>query len=471
MIPINYGDIIGLSLEFGASYSLWVAYGLYDSNEDYITRVSQYSGTGSSYKANIEITSTTAKYISITYRTYGDCNAVIYKNDTEKALKLCNLIGTQLTGILPNYSYPSIDTTAKTFTIPHDSMLLDRRLSSGRVTSTAITYDYSSITSSAVIFTWDIDNSTIKAFAYNASIDYTKFIPICLLRTTQKLVSSCIPIMVDDQLYGVVNIDNIKQGSLWANDNVKGINHRGYTVVAPENTLPAFKLSKDVGFKYVETDVRFTQDGIAVLLHDQTINRTARNADGTTISETINIDSIDYGDVLEYDFGIYKSSTYAGTKIPTFTQFLKACRKLGLQPYIELKVGTQAQIESLVDMTVQCGMKGKCTWISYSETLLTYVKNYADTERIGLIADSYSSTVLTAIDSLKTANNEVFLDLTAVSQVTDSAVTALIADNVPLECLINGNYTIAAANPYITGITTDSGNISQYLYELWNGYL
>ena len=104
-------------------------------------------------------------------------------------------------------------------------------------------------------------------------------------------------------------------------DVVRSINHRGW-YSAPENTIPAYKASKQNGFSIVECDVRFTSDGIPVLLHDATINRTARNADGTTISETISIGSITYSEALEYDFGIYKNAQYAGTKskVATFAQ-------------------------------------------------------------------------------------------------------------------------------------------------------
>ena len=47
---------------------------------------------------------------------------------------------------------------------------------------------------------------------------------------------------------------------------VKSINHRGYSVGAPENTLPAFTMSKKMGFNFVEADVTFTKDGVPDLL-------------------------------------------------------------------------------------------------------------------------------------------------------------------------------------------------------------
>ena len=62
------------------------------------------------------------------------------------------------------------------------------------------------------------------------------------------------------------------------NKTMISVNHRGYSTVAPENTLPAYKLSKKMGFDYVETDVCFTSDNIPVLLHDGTIDRTSNGS-------------------------------------------------------------------------------------------------------------------------------------------------------------------------------------------------
>ena len=100
---------------------------------------------------------------------------------------------------------------------------------------------------------------------------------------------------------------------------VKSVNHRGYGD-APENTLPAFIMSCKKGFEYVECDVALTSDGIPVLLHDDTINRTARNADGSQLSEDVNIKDITYAQAVSYDYGLWKSTEYAGTQIPTFAE-------------------------------------------------------------------------------------------------------------------------------------------------------
>lgn len=242
---------------------------------------------------------------------------------------------------------------------------------------------------------------------------------------------------------------------------IKSINHRGWNNVAPENTLEAFKLSSKNGFKYVETDVCFTSDNVAVLLHDGTINRTARNADGTEIVGDININDITYAQALEYDFGIWKSSAYAGTKIPTLDEFCSLCKKLGLHPYIELKSGygsNQQNIESAVAIAYNHGLKGNCTFISFNATWLNVVKSVDSSARLGFLSGASRDVIqsdITVVEGLKTSTNEVFINA-SLTNLTDTGVEMCISSSIPLE-VYSGNATnILTMHDYITGVTTDN---------------
>lgn len=239
---------------------------------------------------------------------------------------------------------------------------------------------------------------------------------------------------------------------------VKGIAHRGFSSIAPENTLPAYKLAKQRGFFYVETDISFTSDGVPVCLHDATIDRTS---DGNG-----NINDLTWEQVQQYDFGSWKSSAYAGTKIPSFEQFITLCRNIGLHPYIELKNSatyTEAQIQGLVDMVNNLGMKGKVTWISFSSTYLTYVKNYDANARLGFVVSGLSTANITTAQELKTATNEVFIDTSAV---TDAAATLCIDGGLPMEVwTVDNSQTIRNMNRYITGVTSNSLIAGKVLYE------
>lgn len=240
------------------------------------------------------------------------------------------------------------------------------------------------------------------------------------------------------------------------NPNINSVNHRGYNTIAPENTIPAFILSKKKGFAIVETDVQFTQDGVAVLLHDESINRTARNTDGSSISSTINIASITYEQALEYDFGIYKGSAYAGTSIPTFEQFLGLCKRLGLSAYVELKVGTEAQLQSLVALAKKYAMQDRITWISFSATQLNAIKAVDVQARLGYLREGVTDSDAETALSLKSEDNCVFIDA-GYYWMNETMINACKTRDIPLEIwTVNTVNGLNNLDNYISGVTSDS---------------
>ncbi|RYO83122.1 hypothetical protein DL766_004456 [Monosporascus sp. MC13-8B] len=54
----------------------------------------------------------------------------------------------------------------------------------------------------------------------------------------------------------------------------QAIAHRGYSAVAPENTIEAFRRAVKAGAHALETDLRLSRDGVVVLMHDASLKRT-----------------------------------------------------------------------------------------------------------------------------------------------------------------------------------------------------
>lgn len=67
--------------------------------------------------------------------------------------------------------------------------------------------------------------------------------------------------------------------------------HRGGTSSHPENTMPAFQHAIDLGYRYIETDVHATRDGVLLAFHDEELDRVT-DCSGR-------IDQMDYADVAK----------------------------------------------------------------------------------------------------------------------------------------------------------------------------
>ena len=113
--------------------------------------------------------------------------------------------------------------------------------------------------------------------------------------------------------------------------------HRGVCCENPENTMPAFQAAVDQGYAYIELDVGVTKDLQCVTLHDSTINRTARNADGSIIGAALPVAELTYDQLLAYDFGISHHVKFRGTKLPLLEDVLKLGRSSGVKIKIDAK--------------------------------------------------------------------------------------------------------------------------------------
>jgi glycerophosphoryl diester phosphodiesterase len=97
-----------------------------------------------------------------------------------------------------------------------------------------------------------------------------------------------------------------------------GVAHRGASRYAPENTLAAFRLALEHGVPAVECDVRRTQDGHLVVIHDAAVDRTT---DGHGAVGSFALESL-----RSLDAGRWFGPEFAGERIPLIEEVLEAVR-------------------------------------------------------------------------------------------------------------------------------------------------
>ena len=124
------------------------------------------------------------------------------------------------------------------------------------------------------------------------------------------------------------------------------IAHRGYSQVAPENTLPAFKLAKAAGADLVELDYHHTQDGVPVVIHDGELDRTT-DAVVQWGGKNIHVASKTLAELRTLDAGQWFDAKYAGTRLPTLTKALDLIQD-GNLTLIERKAGEAATCVKLL---------------------------------------------------------------------------------------------------------------------------
>lgn len=159
-------------------------------------------------------------------------------------------------------------------------------------------------------------------------------------------------------------------GSLGLNNGVPlTIAHRGDPVAAPENTLPAFEAALRAGIQVLELDLRFSADGHAVLIHDETVDRTT-NGSGLVSEHTL-------AELQQLDAGSWYGSGWAGTSIPTFEQFLPLLQGSRARALIELKgVWSAATLRPVVTAIYRAGVQDRVVLGSFeASTVLALARD------------------------------------------------------------------------------------------------
>nr|WP_092700840.1 glycerophosphodiester phosphodiesterase [Acidovorax soli] len=114
------------------------------------------------------------------------------------------------------------------------------------------------------------------------------------------------------------------------------IAHRGAGKLAPENTMSAFRLGAQYGYRMFECDAKLSADGVLFLLHDATLQRTT-NGHGTG-------GELPWSALSQLDAGSWHSRAGAGESLPTLEALARWCLANHFCLNVEIKPtpGTEA---------------------------------------------------------------------------------------------------------------------------------
>lgn len=157
------------------------------------------------------------------------------------------------------------------------------------------------------------------------------------------------------------------------------IAHRGASGEAPENTMAAFRLAQIQGADAIELDAKLTADGVVVIHHDTTLDRTT-SGNGPLFERT-------WKELSTLDAGRKFEEQFAGESIPTLRQVLE---ELGNSLLINIELTNYSKpwddLPALaVDLVTELRMEKRVLFSSFNPVALWRVKRIAPHIPTGLL--------------------------------------------------------------------------------------
>jgi glycerophosphoryl diester phosphodiesterase len=120
--------------------------------------------------------------------------------------------------------------------------------------------------------------------------------------------------------------------------------HRGACALAPENTLHSFELAITHKADAIELDAKLSRDGVVMVIHDQTVNRTT-DGSGKVMELTLS-------ELKHLDAGSFFGPGYSGEKIPTLDEVFET---VGMRLIVNVELTNykskkDALVEKVVDV-------------------------------------------------------------------------------------------------------------------------
>jgi len=194
-------------------------------------------------------------------------------------------------------------------------------------------------------------------------------------------------------------------------DNCEGVAHRGGSVLAPENTLAAFRHALSLSVDAIELDVQMSHDGHPIVFHDETVEKLTNGQ----------------GNVLDLDLTYLRTLNAAAhfpggwsqaEQIPTLSEVLDLAHADNRRVYIEIKPSKRGDVygrypgiaEAVTHEVLAADMLEHVLIMSFDWEILPQVKMLAPGVQTGALvsddawnprADNALSTLVTQVRQLQ----------------------------------------------------------------------
>lgn len=158
------------------------------------------------------------------------------------------------------------------------------------------------------------------------------------------------------------------------NDDFVVIAHRGASEYAPENTHSAFQLAIDMKAEMMELDVSLSKDGIPVVIHDETVDRTTE-ASGLVSNFTLE-------ELRQLETGAWFSDKFAGEPFPTLAEVLAYTKdKIAVNIEIKTEAVTNDAKGGIVEKSLEIvkaeGLENQVIFSSFDYRVMKHLEELA----------------------------------------------------------------------------------------------
>ena len=187
--------------------------------------------------------------------------------------------------------------------------------------------------------------------------------------------------------------------------------HRGFSAVAPENTLYAFESAVETGSDYIELDVQLTADEQIVVFHDEKIDRTT---DGKG-----ELKNYTYDELQKFSAGSWfkKDGEFDDAKIVLLSDVIE---DVGDDIMFNIEIKNHGDVKKTAEKTVEVieeyDIEKSCYITSFSYTALKEIKKLNPKIKTGLIANIASSTSFSQLRYIDAVSlNYIFINQSIVN--------------------------------------------------------